>query len=373
MKPGRRAIIAMAAASQLLCGCFSTVYHSRNNSPTAGGTVGFFLLDVVTSPAQLIWAIGSGLDDLHERSELRARERRIAKAAENCRARLPSMAFDPESYDVWDYVTAKAIERLVSDRSVAFTEEQLKGIDAIWARQDRRLGEGKGGWRPNMPDLWARPEWTPESLAAACAGFLDGMSYYRRTQLGGYVGSPSVPDDCLEAILAHYAGSQLAVVTMPEVFAAARSNLMSRFVRDGAWREGLARDLRFAEWPGPASTNLLAEADIAGILREASRFSFDNEAEVKVFGSPAEARRALLEILGGYGPRGSILRRGQGEAPIGEVCFADMEGEHPSFVAFAMANATVAVRAGDGHWPPDALRLARRIAMEMKRRLGVPE
>lgn len=354
-----------------MSGCFTALSRHGGRTPPPGEAVEFFLLDVVTSPVQLLWAIGSGLDDLHQWAERRERERKISRTADSYKARIESMSFDPDSYDVWDAVGAKAMERLVSDHSVPFTEEQLAGIDAIYVRQSERISAGKGGWWPRLPDLWTRPEWSPESLAAACGSFMPRPvhpEYYRQEQMMGYVSSAVVPDDCLHEILAAYAGNQFAVMTAPEVFEAARSNLLSRIVRDEAWLESLAARYKVSEWPPASSTNLLAEADARRILAEHER-NFYDKADILVFGDTGKAREALARECGEYNTRDALPRFSDTASAIGEICFADPPGEHPSFVAFARCNAIVVIRAGDGRWPPDILDSARFIDSALRRKL----
>lgn len=351
------AIIVMLCPMFAMTGCFSMWANSWGH-PTPSQQVGFFLLDVVTLPAQILCAAGAGLDALREKREKNAREREITREAERLRENPQIIRDDPAFLDQWNHIRASALARLVADPSMSFTEDQLLAIESIWTRQNRLISQGRGGWCAPCAGLWLRPEWSPENLKQGIMNLQrENVSGMRAVEWRDYASSTNVPDDCLHLMQAQ--GDETA-----------RANLASRIVRDDAWRSSLRERYRYTEWDPPA-TNLVTQGQADSVLDDLKhRAWFSADVTLEVLPSPDEARERLLEACGERNTRFALVCRFPGDTAIGERCYSDMTGPQPDFVVFVRANALVVASKMEGS-TSEALKAADWVDRQICKRLGI--
>lgn len=340
-----------------MTGCFSMWANSWGH-PSPGEQVELFLLDVVTLPAQILFAAGAGLDALRQKRERNAQEREIAKEAERLRQNPEIIRDDPAFLDQWNHIRASALARLVADPSMSFSEEQLLAIESIWTRQNRLISQGRGGWCAPCAGLWLRPEWSPENLEKGLMNLQrENVSGMRAVEWRDYASSTNVTDACLHLMQARGDGT-------------ARANLASRIVRDDAWRATLRERYRLTEWDPPA-TNLVTQGQVDGVLYDLEhRAWFSADVAIEVLPSPAEARELLLEKCGEHNTRCALVCRFPGDTAIGERCYSDMTGHQPNFVAFARANVLVVATKTDG-CTSEALRASDWVDRQLCQRMGI--
>ena len=288
--------------------------------------------------------------------EVRAFERSAERKAKELRGNLQAIVDDPELLCQWNAVEAAAVVRLLQDPTTTFTEEQLLALDAIWHREDAVRGRGEGGWSMPCSGLWLRPEWSLEHLAKGCESLQRATTAMRREEWLDYAVSTNVPDDSLHILLATGRCGDIA-----------RSNLMSRVVRDDVWRALLRDRYRMAEWAS-AATNLATQADIDDILGE--RDFFYAKIGMELFTTPDAARAALVEKCGLWNTRCTLVCRTPGDTAIGERCYADETGPTPPFVAAVRANVLITARVTPGS-TPRTLQAADWLDRELCKRLGI--
>lgn len=351
------ATVLLLGQTFTMSGCFTTWANSWGH-PTPSQQVGFFLLDVVTLPAQIIFAIGAGLDALRDNREKNAQEREIAREAERLRGNPQLIRDDPAFLDQWNHIRASALARLVADPTMSFTEKQLIDIEAIWTRQNRLLCQGRGGWRAPCTGLWLRPEWSPENLKQGIMNLQrENVRGMRAVEWRDYASSTNVPDDCLHLMQAR--GDETA-----------RANLASRIVRDDAWRSSLRERYRYTEWDPPA-TNHVTQEQADSVLHDFKhRAWFSADVTLEVLPSPDEARERLLEACGERNTRFALVCRFPGDTSIGERCYSDMTGPQPDFVVFVRANALVVASKMEGS-TSEALKAADWVDRQICKRLGI--
>ena len=367
----RSAILMVALCPLVFSGCFSTLVR-WSGPPSTGQAIGAAALDIVTAPIQLLWAAGAGLDELRTRREKRAYEREVEKTVRRLREDPSLIPTNSVAFDPWDSYVPTAISRLVGDRAMPFTIEQLVAIDEIWEKQSARIAAGQGGWAASCPGLWARPEWTPEHLASVCGRIQQGP-YFRRGEAKGYAANTNTPIDSLYLILAHDAGFLCDPVTdkNDNVRQLARSNVVSRITHDEGWRTVLRELYRVDEWAAPPEAKV-TDDECSEILERMRRDEcIIAKPSIEVFDTPDAARAALLERLGDWNGRCALRCRNPGDIAVGERCYADATGPVPEFVAFVRANALVTAIADWGS-TPETLQAALWIDRKLCERLGLP-